>query len=330
MATSVESEAEAPRQSPRLPDFFIVGHAKSGTTALYEMLRRHPQIYMPDAKEPWYFADDMRARFTPPMAGPEPETLEQYMQLFAPAADGQIAGEASSSYLWSRTAAANIAAVKPDARIIAILREPSSFLRSLHLQLVQTHVEAEKDLRKALALQQARSEGRDIPRGSHRPQLLQYSDHVRYVEQLRRYHDLFGHERVLVLIYEDFRRDNEATVRTVLRFLGVDDRVPVEVQHANPSVRMRSQQLDKLVHAVSVGRGPISRAAKATVKALTPEGVRREALRVTQRRVVHGTPRHGDEELMKELRARFRPEVAALGEYLGRDLAALWNYDRDG
>ena len=49
----------------RLPDFFIVGHSKSGTTALYEMLRQHPQIYLPAAKEPWFFADELHER-TPP------------------------------------------------------------------------------------------------------------------------------------------------------------------------------------------------------------------------------------------------------------------------
>jgi hypothetical protein len=328
MATSAESPATAPSERRRLPDFFIVGHAKSGTTALYEMLRRHPQIYMPEDKEPWFFADDMRERFTRPMAGSTMRTLEEYLTLFAGAGPEQSAGEASSSYLWSRTAAANIAAVQPHARIIAILREPSSFLRSLHLQLLQTHVEVEKDLRKALSLEAARREGKHIPRRSHRPQLLQYADHVRYVEQLRRYERLFGRERLLVLIYDDFRSDNEATVRRVLRFLGVDDTVPVHVRDANPTVLMRSQQLDELVHAVSTGRGPVSGLAKGAVKAFTPARLRRRALQLTQRRVVHGAPPPDDEELMRELRRRFEPEVLALGDYLERDLVTLWSYDR--
>ena len=57
----------------RIPEFFIVGHPKSGTTALYEMLRTHPQIYMPELKEPAYFATDLRTRFQRPAAGPLPE-----------------------------------------------------------------------------------------------------------------------------------------------------------------------------------------------------------------------------------------------------------------
>src|SRR2546430_16495977 len=83
----------------RLPDFFIVGHAKSGTTALYEMLRGHPQIFMPELKEPWFFASDMRPRFQPPRAGVLPQTLDEYRELFAAAQPGQRVGEASSSYL---------------------------------------------------------------------------------------------------------------------------------------------------------------------------------------------------------------------------------------
>jgi Sulfotransferase family len=314
----------------RLPDFFIVGHAKSGTTALYEMLRGHPEIYLPDSKEPWFFASDMRPRFKPPSGGLSPETLEEYLSLFAAAEPRQRAGEASSSYLWSRTAAARIHAVQPDARIIAILREPASFLRSLHLQLLQTHVESQRSLRGAMSLEAARRSGKRVPRRSHRPQLLQYADHVRYVEQVRRYRDLFGSERVLVLIYEDFRRDNEGTVRAVLRFLGVDDERPLEVLDANPTVALRSQQLDELVHAVSVGRGPLSQAAKATVKALTPRDARRRLLRLTQRRIVHGAPPPPDEAFMLDLRRRFKGEVVALGDYLNRDLVTLWGYDSIG
>jgi hypothetical protein len=314
----------------RLPDFFIAGHAKSGTTALYQMLRRHPQIYLPDSKEPWFFATDMRPRFEPYLAGMPPETLEEYLALFAAARPEQRAGEASSSYLWSRTAAARIAEVQPAARIIAILREPADFLRSLHMQLVQTHVESERDLRTAISLEAARRGGKHVPRRSHRPQLLQYADHVRYVEQLERYHALFGREQVLVLIYEDFRRDNEATVRQVLRFLEVDDTVPIEVLDANPTVALRSQQLDELVHAVSTGRGPLSKAAKSVVTALTPRRLRREVFQLAQRRLVHGRPLPPDEDFIVELRGRFRGEVADLSEYLDRDLLALWGYDRLG
>ncbi len=85
----------------------------------------------------------------------------------------------------------------------------------------------------------ARRRGEHIPPCSPRPQGLLYSEHVRYVEQLRRYHAVFAREQVLVLIYDDFRADNEATVRRVLRFLDVDDTAPIEAVEANPTVGIR-------------------------------------------------------------------------------------------
>ncbi len=325
-APRLSAEAGVRELRARLPDFFIVGHAKSGTTALYEMLRTHPQIFMPASKEPWFFAEELRER-TPPRPGGTPETLEDYCSWFAPARAGQRAGEASALYLWSRTAAGAIARVRPDARIVAILREPASFLRSLHLQFVQSYVETEPDLRRALALERPRSRGEQIPRHTYWPRALMYSEHVRYVEQLRRYHDAFGAEQVLVLIYDDFRAENEATVRRVLRFLQVDDSLPIETSSANPSVRVRSQRVNELVHGVSVGHGPVSLAVKEAVKAVTPRRLRRGALEATQRRIVYASPRPQEEELMRELRVRFKGEVVALSEYLGRDLVRMWGYD---
>src|SRR5271154_6220033 len=138
---SDELYAGPPADTPlgRVPDFFIVGHAKCGTTALYEMLRCHPQIHMP-AKEPRFFAmkqadiddredPDARAGVSD-SPGKRPRTLAGYMSLFADARADQLVGEATPLYLRSSVAASRIAALRPDARMIAILREPSSFLRS--------------------------------------------------------------------------------------------------------------------------------------------------------------------------------------------------------
>ncbi len=328
MSTSTDSTAPAREGEVGIvPDFFIVGHAKCGTTALYEMLRAHPQIFMPELKEPAYFATDLRRRFQPAGAGPLPETLRDYLALFEPARAGQRIGEASSLYLWSHDAAAGIAALSPGAKIVAIVREPASFLRSLHMQLLQNHIESEKSLRRALELEPERRAGRRIPRRSVRPQALLYSERVKYVEQLRRYQEAFEPEQVLVLVYDDFRADNEKSVRQVLRFLDVDDTAPIDALDANPTVQMRSQQLDEIVNAVSVGRGRLGGTLKRAIKAVVPAGPRARMLHAAQHRLVHTAPDPPDPELMAELRRRFAPEVVALSEYLGRDLVTEWGYD---
>jgi hypothetical protein len=318
-----------PPAGRRVPEFFIVGHPKSGTTALWDMLKDHPEIYMPPNKEPYFLADELRApSATPRTFGRTPETLEEYLSLFDDATPGQRVGEASAPYLWSRTAAGRIAELRPDARIIAILREPASFLHSLHLQFVQIYMEPEKDLRSALSLEDARREGRQIP--SNRfwgPQATLYSDYVRYVEQLRRYQERFSPEQMLVLIYDDYRRENEATVRRVQRFLEVDDTHPIKVREANPTVRVRSQRLHSMVHTVAAGTGPVPRAVQSAARRLAPRRLSRESAVAIRNRVFFGEPRPPEEGLMIELRRRFRPEVAALSEHLGRDLVSLWGYD---
>src|SRR5580692_8355524 len=327
MTASAESGATPPTSSGRVPDFFIVGQPKSGTTALFEILRAHPQIYMPELKEPVFLASDLLAGVRRATVRGRPQTLAAYLAPFAAAGPEQRAGEASSLYLWSRIAATNIAQLQPAARIIAILREPASFLRSLHLQLLQDHNETERELGAALALEDERRQGRRIPRGCTRPAALLYSDYVHYMAQLRRYHAVFAPEQILVLIYDDFRADNEGTVRTVLRFLEVDDAHPVELAEVNRTVRLRSKSLEDAIRTVSAGRGGAMRALNAPVRALTSRRLRHGALRVARRSVVYGEPRPADAGLMMELRKSFREEVTELSEFLGRDLVSLWGYD---
>lgn len=334
MTASAEEGAAADSPRTPFPDFFIVGHAKCGSTALYEMLRRHPQVFMPSTKEPQYFARNT----SPPQGdaaaraflqtGRTPMSEEEYLELFAPAAPGQIVGEASTFYLWSPVAPARIKAAQPRARIVGILREPASFLHSLHLQMVQNLVEDERDLRRALELEDERRRGLSIPKGAHWPAALIYSDRVRYVEQLRRYETVFPDEQLLFLIYDDFRSDNEATVRRVLRFLGADDAVDLKAVQANPTVAVRNLALSRATRSLRAGRTPLSRAARSAYRGLTPQAVRSRLLTPARQRLLYSAPPAADPQLAAELRERFRGEVDALSEHLGRDLIALWGYDR--
>ena len=188
-------------------------------------------------------------------------------------------------------------------------------MRSLHLQLLQEHVEHERDLARALA-------NEAVMRGGER--VLRYSDHVHYAEQLRRYHETFPRERVLALVYDDFRSDNEATLRRVLRFLEVDPDVPLAVVEANPTVALRAPRLDAAVRSLQRGSGPLARSARTAAGALIPRATRRRALELLRRRVLYQEPPAVDEQVMAALRARYRPEVLAFSEYLGRDLLGLW------
>ncbi len=212
----------------------------------------------------------------------------------------QRIGEATPSYLFSATAASNMAQLTPSARSIAILREPAAFLRSLHLQLLRSHVETEKSLRTAIALDVPRSEGKHIPSRSHLPQLLRYSEHVRYVEQLRRYHAVFPREQVLVLIYDDFRADNEK------------HRSPGCCDSSKSTMRCQSSRYDETDGTLRSarnasttccarfvqGRSPASRSTRSAVKALTSRTQRHEAIRTARTRAVFADVPEPDDELM--------------------------------
>ena len=148
-----------------LPNFFLVGAAKAGTTSLFRYLDQHPDIYMSPIKEPNYFADEVRVEnFAPEfqerllrwredlrvyLEGSRQERFtsgpvsdwNDYLRLFEPARDERAVGEASPSYLWSKTAARNIAVRCPGAKILIILRNPveRAFAQHLHtLSVIST------------------------------------------------------------------------------------------------------------------------------------------------------------------------------------------------
>src|SRR5580765_3646808 len=114
-----------------LPNFLIIGAGKSGTTALYEYLKQHPQVYMSPVKEPRFFAfEGESVNFGGPWGerlNPEVmafNSIASYSALFEDVEDETAIGEASPIYLWAAKAAARIHRRVPDARLIAILRDP--------------------------------------------------------------------------------------------------------------------------------------------------------------------------------------------------------------
>jgi len=329
-AAVAPGEPQLARAPEGVPDFFVVGHQKCGTSALYLTLSAHPQIFLPDVKEPWFFARELRSRWPSGGGRGRPNTLESYLSLFAEARPGQRLGEASPQYIRSEVAARDIAQLRPDARIVAIFREPAGFLRSLHLQFLHTHMETEGTFEKAMALEPERREGRHLPDTCVSPQSLLYSDHIRYTEQLRRFYDAFPREQVLVLIYEDFRRDNESTVGEVLRFLDVDDTVGLEMVETKPLKAVRSMPLHDLRRTIrKAGLHPAreGRVVRA-IDAIAPPRLRSRDISAMFRRIAYTQPAPPDPAFMERLRRRFKPEVVAFSEYLGRDLVTLWGYDR--
>jgi hypothetical protein len=204
-----------------LPNTFIVGAAKSGTTSLYNYLRQHPDIFMSPVKEPCYFA---YAENPPALAGPGDEaanresgvvyTLDAYQELFAEATSESIVGEASPVYLYDEDAPRLLHQHCPDATLIAILRNPVDRAYSHYLQLVQSGRESLERFEAAL---DAEDERRDAG--------WEWSWHYRhmgfYGRQLARYLEYFDREQLHVYRFEELTKDPEGFAQTVYRALGV-------------------------------------------------------------------------------------------------------------
>jgi hypothetical protein len=295
---------------PRRPDFFIVGAPKSGTTALYEYLRQHPQVFMADPKEPNYFGADVERRRTPR------PSLSQYLSFFAGAGDAKRAGEASVRYLHSRTAAQEIAEFAPNARAIIMLRDPVEMMHAMHGELLYIGAEDIADFGEALAAEDDRRAGHRIPPGANKPAALLYRDSARFAEQVERYFEALGRDKVLVLIYDDFRDDTLGTYRRVLRFLDVDQGFVPRMGVVNPSKQARSRLLTRLI-----ANPPswMSRIARTLLPPRQRKRLFRRALALNAR-IAPRSPM--DPQLRARLKAEFAPEVRRLGDLIGRDLSA--------
>jgi Sulfotransferase family len=302
-------------------DFAIVGQPKSGTTALAEFLARHPQICMSFPKEPVYFATDLMEEsdaFYGSRRYFEFRTEQDYGALFGHCRRGQLRGDASTPYLLSKVAASNIGTVNPDAKIIVMLREPVSFMHSLHMEYVNETLEDEADFARALEKEPLRKAGRCIPARVRCPSYLFYRERARYSGQLARYYAVFPPENVLVMTMEEFRRDNEGHYRNALGLLGVDPHYvpPFGVVHASRAPR--SRRLNQVLNTPAFKR--------VLFKALGPRRYTALQKRVAGL-VMKEQPRPElSPVLERELRDEFCAEVDRVSELVGRDLRPVWRY----
>lgn len=290
------------------PDFFIVGAFKAGTTALYEYLRPHPQVFMSVPKEPMYFGADLTPRY-------RRMTEAEYLDLFKAARPDQHAGEASPWYLASTSAAAEIRAFEPSARAVIMLRNPVDVMYSQHSQLVFNRREDLTDFADALAAEDDRRAGRRLPTGAIRPEALFYRHSVGFAEQVARYLDVFGRDALHFVVFDDLVADPRAVYRGVLEFLGVDPTFEVDLSLYNPSRAARSGRLQE---AVFNPPGPL-RALVGRLRRLPIAHRLRDAMVSANSRPTARQPM--DPGLRRQLTTEFTPQVAELGLLIGRDLS---------
>jgi hypothetical protein len=172
------------------------------------------------------------------------------------------------------------------------------------------------DFAAALDAEEDRLAGHKLPAGAIRPEALYYRRSVRFPEQVRRYLDVLGRERVHFVVFDDLVADPRAVYRAALEFLGVDPTFEVDLSVYNPQRSARSGRLQRAIFAPPpVLRGLFGRLRQIAL------------LHRVRDRLVDANSRAADRQQMEpglraRLTAEFAPHVAELGELIGRDLSA--------
>jgi hypothetical protein len=226
-----------------LPDFFIAGVPKAGTTALHSALARHPELYLSPVKEPKFFLTDGPP---PTEGGPgDAKTYREhvwrpadYEALFAPAPAGALKGESTPFYLYSRAAQARIRATIPGAKLIVVLRDPVERAHSNWAHMWSAGLDPCADFLEACEREESRA-------AAGWADFWRYTELGKYGEQLLHLYSQFPSDQVLLFRYKELIADPVRTLDKVCAFLGVTTGLLAEVPrenvtaHPSPSVRTR-------------------------------------------------------------------------------------------
>jgi len=254
-----------------LPTFVVAGAARSGTTAVIEALRGHPEVFVTNPKEPHFFAFADR---TVDFQGPgDSDTInravvtatDRYLALYDGSEKYAARGEGSVSTLYYHDhSIGKIASVNPDLRIVLLLRDPVDRAHSSYQYLRSRGHEPVADFERALDEENSR-------RDANWHHLWHYVAMSRYSEQMGPFLAAFGSQQVGVWTYEQLTRDFEQVMFSIREFIGVDPQLGRNDSRAR--VNVSGKPRFERVHDAQLwmSRQPWLR---ASVKRLVPFGVR--------------------------------------------------------
>ncbi|PCJ05904.1 MAG: hypothetical protein COB16_14550 [Rhodobacteraceae bacterium] len=262
------------------PAFYVVGAARSGTTAVWTWLQSHPEVFLPKVKEPGFFA--FVGRSAVPRRGPyDPDyvsgvitTADAYDHLYE-AGRGRISGDVSPVYLINTAAAGRIAAARPDARIVILLRDPVTRAFSQFLQHRRDGLEPHDSFEQALIDEPMRlRQGWSWGHG--------YRFNGCYAAQIARYLDVFEQEQILFLAYEALQSEPESCWDHLCRHIGLSAWPMPENRRINATSSLISlpawPRLVRHIHHP----GPVQRLVKTCLPASFSRAMRRALDGVTR------------------------------------------------
>ena len=296
----------------RIPDFFIIGASKCGTTALSDYLSRHPNICFAHNKEPHFFSDDFPVQKLD-------NTLEEYWRRNYSHFDARkhrVIGEASGTYYISNVAIANILKQNPVAKFIYMVRNPVDMIHSWYYDLRFSNNE-NATLEEAWELQPLRLRGLKVPGKLREPRFVQYRALASLGRRLEVFKELIPPGQLMVIVFDDFIRSPKKIYEEALAFIGV----PSDSRESFPQINMAKVQRSRLLGYIanSVPRW----VSMAAYKAKSLIGIRHARLNVfaaLNAKRVERAPLAPD--FRKRLVMEFEPEVRLLEQYLHRDLSS--------
>ncbi|HHP7246091.1 MAG TPA: sulfotransferase family protein [Elainellaceae cyanobacterium] len=215
-----------------LPNFLMIGAMKAGTTSLYRYLKQHPQIFMSPVKEPNFFALEGEALDDPRVSVTD---IKAYQALFNGVTDELAIGEASVRYLYSPKAAERIQHHIPDAKLIAVLRDPVERAFSAYVYQYSRGSDLSRDFGEALRLEPERIQ-KNYDCWWH------YQSMGFYYAQLKPYYERFDPSQIKVYLYEDVCDRLQDVVQNIFQFLGVDDQFKPDLQKRHNSTHIPKNQ----------------------------------------------------------------------------------------
>jgi len=300
--------------SAPFPNFFIIGAPKCGTTALYDILSQHPDIYMSPVKEPHYFTFEGDA---PIFQGPGGNYFKRvavtrprdYLMLFAGVKEHLAIGEASPTYLGSTVAAKRISNAVPGAKIIVLLRQPAERAYS-HYQYLRFHgVESIGNFSAAL-------EQETIRKANGWSRILFCRHGGYYFTNLSRYYQLFPREQIKVYLYEDWNQSPRTVLRDLYTFLGVDENFAPEIRRSNVTLIPRNHRLNSLAKKPD--------RVEQLLAPLIPESLNKKIIAAIQQlnRKYNLYPPPPIEPLIRQqLTDGYRDDILKTQELIGQDLS---------
>lgn len=197
----------------RLPNFFIIGAAKAGTTTVFNILKQHPDVYLSEVKEPQFFCNDEKYNMG----------MNYYINTYFSGSEKfKARGEATPHYLFYERVAMRIAKHIPikNQRFVVILRNPIKRAYSLYWNMVAEGIET-------LGFEEAIDNENNRLNNKYTAKLCSlrytYVSSSKYAEQVRAYLKYFNKDQFVFIIFEEFIKDIECSMKSVFDFLGLEN-----------------------------------------------------------------------------------------------------------